>query len=242
MGKRKPVVIANWKMNKVLQEAADFANDIKNKIPDESEIEVGIAAQDLFLTTIAQAVGDSSLKVVAQNSHWQDEGAFTGETSPKALKDIGVDYSMLGHFERRQYFNENDQYVSKKAQAALRNDLGVIVDIEEIEQLMPALKSISAEQMNNVIIAFEPTFAIGSGKPASEAGAQEVAKRIRELLSFLYDEQVAEQTRILYGGSVNQENAAVFVGQKDIDGVLVGTASLDETEFLKIVEIVHQSV
>lgn len=241
MNKRIPMIVANWKMNLLRKEALDFVEQIKDQIPSRDEVEVGIAGQGIFLPDLVRATADSPIEIVAQNSHWQESGAFTGETSPKALADVGVSYAMLGHFERRRFFNETNQYVAQKAITALKNDLKVIIDIEEIEQLIPAIEGIKKEQMKNVVMAFEPVYAIGSGHPASVDGAQDVAFEIRNRLSEQFDQATAEDMRILYGGSVTADNARQFTSQADIDGVLVGTASLNLDSFLKLIEIVKRA-
>ena len=241
MNKRIPMIVANWKMNFIHDQAIDFINQIKGQIPDSNQIEVGIAGQGLFLHDLVRQTADSPIKIVAQNSHWSDDGAFTGETSPKALSDIGVGYTMLGHFERRRFFNETNEYVAQKAIAALNNNLKVIIDIEEIEQLAPAIEGITKEQISNVVLAFEPVYAIGTGHPASIDGSQDVAVEIRNILAKKFDQEVAENMRILYGGSVTVDNANLFTSQDDIDGVLVGTASLDPNSFLKLIDIVKRA-
>lgn len=241
MNNRIPMIVANWKMNFLHNQAIGFVQQIKDQIPDSSQIEVGIAGQELFLHDLVRETADTPIKIVAQNSHWLDSGAFTGETSPEALSDIGVSYAMLGHFERRRFFNETNQYVAQKAVAALNNNLNVIIDIEEIEQLSPAINGITKNQMQNVVLAFEPVYAIGSGHPASIDGAQDVAVEIRNVLAKTFDQQIAENTRILYGGSVTADNAEQFTSQDDIDGVLVGTASLEPNSFLKLIDIVKRA-
>ncbi|MEX0381400.1 triose-phosphate isomerase [Leuconostoc sp. MS02] len=248
---RVPFVVANWKINKLQADVVDFLAQINGKVPDQRVVEIGIAAQDLFLADMVRATADSPIHVVAENVHWEDNGAYTGETSPKALKDIGAKYVLIGHFERRKFFNETDATVNLKVTAALRNGLRPIIDVDEdmstyaqfmdaepsVAQVAAALAGVSVDQIRNVTIAYEPTWAIGSGEAASADQAQKAAHLIRQTLAKLYSPVIAEKVRILYGGSVTPNNAREIMLQKDIDGVLVGTAALDPVQFLQLVEI-----
>ena len=250
---RVPFVVANWKINKLQADVVDFLAQVNGKVPDKQVVEIGIAAQDLFLSDMVRATADSPIHVVAENVHWEDSGAYTGETSPRALKDIGAKYGLIGHFERRKFFNETDSTVNLKVTAALRNGLRPIIDVDEdmstyaqfmdvepsVAQVAAALAGVSVDQIRNVTIAYEPTWAIGSGEAASADQAQKAAHLIRQTLAKLYSPVIAEQVRILYGGSVTPNNAREIMLQKDIDGVLVGTAALDPTQFLQLVEIVR---
>ncbi|GHC20835.1 triosephosphate isomerase [Leuconostoc lactis KCTC 3528 = DSM 20202] len=249
--KRVPFVVANWKINKLQADVTDFLAQVNGRVPDQHVVETGIAAQDLFLADMVRATKETPVHVVAENVHWEDSGAYTGETSPKALKDIGVTYVLIGHFERRKFFNETDSTVNLKVTAALRNGLRPIIDVDEdmstyaqfmdaepsVAQVAAALAGVSVDQIRNVTIAYEPTWAIGSGEAASADQAQKAAHLIRQTLAKLYSPVIAEQVRILYGGSVTPHNAREIMRQKDIDGVLVGTAALDPDNFLQLVDI-----
>ncbi|MGO3488707.1 MAG: triose-phosphate isomerase [Leuconostoc carnosum] len=248
---RVPFVVANWKINKLQADVDDFLKQVNSEVPDQKIVETGIAAQDLFLANMVRDTVDSPIHVVAENVHWEDSGAYTGETSPKALKDIGAEYVLIGHFERRKFFNETDSTVNLKVTAALRNGLRPIIDVDEdmrtyaqfmdadpsVAQVAAALAGVSVDQIRNVTIAYEPTWAIGSGEAATADQAQKAAHLIRQTLAKLYSPVIAEQVRVLYGGSVTPENAREIMSQADIDGVLVGTAALDPKKFLQLVEI-----
>lgn len=249
--RRIPFVVANWKINKLQSDVMDFLEKVNEKVPSEKVVETGIAAQDLFLADMVRATADSPIHIVAENVHWEDNGAYTGETSPKALKDVGAKYVLIGHFERRKFFNETDSTVNLKVTAALRNGLRPIIDVDEdmstyaqfmdaqpsVAQVSAALAGVSVDQIRKVTIAYEPTWAIGSGEAASADQAQKAAYLIRQTLAKLYSPVIAEQVRILYGGSVTPNNAREIMSQEDIDGVLVGTAALDPDKFLQLVEI-----
>ncbi|MGO0155022.1 triose-phosphate isomerase [Leuconostoc koreense] len=248
---RIPFVVANWKINKLHADVAEFLDQVNGKVPAENIVETGIAAQDLFLSDMVRATAHSPIHIVAENVHWEDSGAYTGETSPKALKDIGAKYVLIGHFERRKFFNETDSTVNLKVTAALRNGLRPIIDVDEdmstyaqfmdaepsVAQVAAALAGVSVDQIRNVTLAYEPTWAIGSGEAASAAQAQKAAHLIRQTLAKLYSPVIAEQVRVLYGGSVTPDNAREIMLQKDIDGVLVGTSALDPEKFLQLVAI-----
>lgn len=223
----------------MLDQAVDYVNDLVKKVGNKTTVEVGVAAQDIFLSDLVKLTSQSPVRIIAQNAHWENFGAFTGETSPKALDNIGVDYVMLGHFERRELFNETNSTVNLKVRRALNNDMNVIVDVEELEQVQSVLEGVGPSQMEKIIIGFEPTFAIGTGMSASTKGAEEVAAQIRKTLRKMYGPEISQATRILYGGSVNRQNLAGLIKQTDIDGVLVGKASLDFQSFWELVKIIH---
>ncbi|GAO99382.1 triose-phosphate isomerase [Fructobacillus ficulneus] len=246
---RRPFVLANWKINMAPDEVGPYLQTVLPALADESRVEVGIAAQDLYLGQMLAATQASPLTIVGENTHWEDQGAFTGETSPKALAQMGVEYVLIGHFERRKFFNETDETVNLKTLAALRNGLKPIVDLDEdlsayshlapdqviLSQLEAALRGVTADQLAEITVAYEPTWAIGSGEAASADQAQEAAALIRQSLTNLYGQDLAQKIRILYGGSVTPDNAPAFFCQKDIDGILVGKAALDPHKFLKLV-------
>ena len=236
-------------MNKNPQETQEFLEGIKGKLPDASVVESVIAAPTIDLNTLVQFSKDEQLKTAAENCYFEDEGAFTGETSPKALSEMGVNYVVIGHSERRQYFKETDEDINKKAKAIFKNNMKPIIccgeTLEQREagetnewvagQVTNALKDLSAEQVANTVIAYEPIWAIGTGKTASSDQAQEVCHVIRETVAKLYDQTVADKVRIQYGGSVKPANIAELMSKEDIDGGLVGGASLDPESFLQLV-------
>ncbi|GAP03164.1 triosephosphate isomerase [Fructobacillus pseudoficulneus] len=248
--KRRPFVLANWKINMEPREVGPYLEKVLPALADEHQVEVGIAAQDLYLSQMLAAAKGNPLTIVGENAHWEDAGAFTGETSPKALAQMGVEYVLIGHFERRKFFNETDETVNLKTLAALRNGLKPIVDLDEdlsaygnlvpekvvLAQLKAALDGVMADEMDQVTIAYEPTWAIGSGEAASADQAQEAAALIRQSLANLYGRDLAEKIRILYGGSVTPANGQNFLCQPDIDGILVGKAALNPEKFLALVD------
>lgn len=247
---RKPIIAGNWKMNKTLQEAIDFTNEVKAKIPSQESVESVICAPALFLDRLVQEVKGTNLGIGAQNMHFEEEGAFTGEISPVALKDLGIQYAIIGHSERREMFNETDETVNKKVHAAFKHGITPIMcvgeTLEEREadhwkqvvhsQTLKGLAELSPEQVAKVVIAYEPIWAIGTGKTASAQDANEVCAYIRETVAEQYSQETAEQVRIQYGGSVKPNNIDELMNQSDIDGALVGGASLDPNSFLQLLE------
>ena len=245
---RKKVIAGNWKMNMLPNEAIDFIQKL-TPLVKETENEVIICAPytDLFYTILNAQ--DTNIKIGAQNTHFAEKGAYTGEISGKMLKSIGVEYVIIGHSERRQYFAETDETVNKKIKAAFENNLKPIVCVGETleerekgiafdiitKQTRLALEGLSKENVKNTIIAYEPIWAIGTGKTATSEDANESIKKIREEISKIYGKDIAECVIILYGGSVKSSNAKELFNKSDIDGGLVGGASLDAEEFAKIV-------
>lgn len=246
---RKPVIAGNWKMYKVRDEALQFIYSVTQEVPSTDLVETVICANDVLLRCLVKRQGEN-LKIGAQNMHYEEFGAFTGETSPRVLETTGVSYVILGHSERRQMFNETDAFVNKKVHAALEHELTPIVcvgetlDIREAGttnnwikgQVEKAFVGISADQMVKVIIAYEPIWAIGTGKTASKEQAEETILAIRNVIESLYGSSVAEKVRILYGGSVKPSNIDELLAQPNIDGALVGGASLDPADFLTLVK------
>lgn len=243
---RKPIIAGNWKMNKTIKEALEFAEAVKGKIcPDKAE--AVICAPFTLLKDLKEAVAGTDIKIGAQNMHFEDNGAFTGEVAPAMLKEIGMDYVIIGHSERRQYFNETDETVNKKVLKALEVGIDPIVccgeTLEEREadktkdvvkvQVEAALKDVAKEDLAKVVIAYEPIWAIGTGKTATSEQANDVIAYIREVVKGLYGE-LAEEVRIQYGGSVKPANVAEIMAQSDIDGALVGGASLKAEDFLAL--------
>jgi len=237
----------NWKMNKTPSEAKAFVESLKGFVADaKSEVVVGVPF--VCIPAVVEAAKGSNIKVAAQNVHWEASGAYTGEVSCAMLKELGVDYVIIGHSERREYFAETDEMVNKKARAIL--DAGMVpiiccgesltqreqgVTAEHVRyQVKIALLGLTAEEVSRLVIAYEPIWAIGTGKTATSEQAEEVCAIIRDLIAELYSRDVAEKTRILYGGSVKASNAAELFSMPNIDGGLVGGASLKLDEFEKI--------
>ena len=245
---RKKVIAGNWKMNMLPNEAIEYIQAFEPMVKDsKAEIILCVPYIDLFYC-LMNAQG-TNIKIGAQNMHFEETGAYTGEDSAKMLKSIGVEYVIIGHSERRQYFNETDQTVNKKIKVAFENELKPIVCVGETleqrengetekiitSQTRLALDGLTAEQIKNTIIAYEPIWAIGTGKTATSEDANNSIKAIREELKKLYGENVSEEVIIQYGGSVKSSNAKELFESSDIDGGLVGGASLKPEEFSKIV-------
>jgi triosephosphate isomerase (TIM) len=247
---RKNVIAGNWKMNKTLSEATQFVDEVMNKIPATEQVEAIVCAPFPYLATLVEKTKGSNLKISAQNMHFEDNGAFTGEVSPAMLTDIGVTHVVLGHSERREYFAETDETVNKKAHAAFNHGLTPIICVgETLEQreanetkslvggqVTKALEGLTKEQVASSIIAYEPIWAIGTGKTASSEEANEVCTHIRQVVKELTDDATAEAVIIQYGGSVKPSNVDELLAQSDIDGALVGGASLEADSFLQLVE------
>ena len=247
---RKKVIAGNWKMNMLPNEAISFIENIAPLVGNtKNEIILCVPYIDLFYSLLTAQ--DTNIKIGAQNMHWEEKGAFTGEVSGKMLKSIGVEYVIIGHSERRQYFAETDETVNLKIKSALQNELKPIVCVgetleqresdkaEEIitKQTELALEGINKEQVTNIILAYEPIWAIGTGKTATSEDANNSIKAIRKKVAELYGEKIANEIIILYGGSVKAENAKELFSTSDIDGGLVGGASLKVEEFSKICQI-----
>ena len=241
---RKVIAAGNWKMNKTASEAVAFVNALKPAVADaKNEVVVGVPF--ICLPGVVEAAKGSNIKVAAQNMHWEENGAFTGEVSGPMLADLGVDYVIIGHSERREYFGETNEMINKKAHAIFKYGMTPIVCCGETltqreqgvtadhirYQIKVALLDLTAEQVSKLVIAYEPIWAIGTGKTATNEQANEVCAIIRELVAELYGSEVAEQVRIQYGGSVNAKNAADLFAMSDIDGGLVGGASLKVEDF-----------
>ncbi|KRN62890.1 triosephosphate isomerase [Pediococcus inopinatus] len=246
---RTPIIAGNWKMNKNPKETTEFVNAVKDQLPATDKVESVIGAPAVDLQALLDAAKGTNLKVAAENCYFEDEGAFTGETSPKVLSEMGVDYVIIGHSERRQYFGETDEDINKKAKAVFANNMlpiiccGETLDQREAGQtnewvsgqITNALKGLSADQVASLVIAYEPIWAIGTGKTASSDQAQEVVHVLRETVAKLYDQTTASKVRIQYGGSVKPANVKELMGKEDIDGGLVGGASMVPESFLELV-------
>lgn len=247
---RENVIAGNWKMNKVLTEAEQFIDETKNNVPESEQVESIVCAPFPFLATLVKQTEGTDLKIGAQNMHYEDNGAFTGEVSPLMLKGIGVTHVVIGHSERREIFAETDEVVNKKVHAAFNHGLTPIVCVgetleqrennetnEHVEnQVKKALEGLDQNQVNEVVLAYEPIWAIGTGKTASSEQANEVCTHIRHVVKESVSSDAAEVVRIQYGGSVKPANVDELLGQSDIDGALVGGASLESDSFLKLVE------
>ncbi len=246
---RKKIIAGNWKMNKSLGEAEDLANGIKLKLAEMSEVDVVLCPPATALKSVSDVITSTSIKLGAQNMHWEAEGAYTGEVSASMLRDLYCHYVILGHSERRQYFGETDATVNQKAKAALAANLLPIVCVGEsleqreadetadvirkqVEQSLAGL----GDGMCKVIVAYEPIWAIGTGLTATPEQAQDVHALIRKVLTEMSDENTAQSIRIQYGGSMKPANARELMSQTDIDGGLIGGAALDARSFAEIVQ------
>jgi len=247
---RKMIIAGNWKLNKTINEAVQLATVLKRELADIQNVEIVICPVYPALAVVNDVIMDTNIKLGGQDLYWKDSGAFTGEVSAPLLKDVGCEYVIIGHSERRQFFGETNETVNKKTFAALQCGLTPIVCLGESLQEREAgktfkvvedhirggLQGLTAEQAQKIVIAYEPVWAIGTGKTATPAQAQEVHKFIRDLLAKLYDQTVADEITIQYGGSVKPDNAAELMSRPDIDGALVGGASLDANSFAEIVK------
>ncbi len=245
---RKPIIAGNWKMNKTIKEGLAFVEAIKDQVKD-TDVEVVVCAPATLLKDLKLAAEGTNIKIGAQNMHFEESGAFTGEIAPAMLKEIDVDFVIIGHSERRQYFAETDETVNKKVLKALEVGIGPILcvgeTLEEREsgkmkdvvkvQIEKAFAGVSAERAAEVVVAYEPIWAIGTGKTASSADANDMIAFIRTEVAGLYNDAVSEEVRIQYGGSVKPANVEEIMNQSDIDGALVGGASLEPDSFVELV-------
>ncbi|MFH1354647.1 MAG: triose-phosphate isomerase [Candidatus Omnitrophota bacterium] len=248
---RKTIIAGNWKMYKNIAEAIELANGLKRALYkiENQNVDVVLCPAFTALSEVQETLGDSVIQLGAQDVFWEDEGAFTGELSSRMLKDAGCNFVIIGHSERRKYFCETNETVNKKIKAALDSGLTPIVCVGETleereanktfdvleDHVRNGLKNISLENVLKLVLAYEPVWAIGTGKTATPQQAQEVHKFIRDLLSKLYNKESAQSLRIQYGGSVKPENISDLIKQPDIDGALVGGASLKIDSFAEIV-------
>ncbi|WP_394018330.1 triose-phosphate isomerase [Anaerococcus cruorum] len=245
---RKPVIVGNWKMNMTVSEAKNLLTELKEKDLD-SEVEVGVCTPAIDLTVASDLLEGTDIGFGGQNMYFEESGAFTGEISPTMLKDIGAKYVILGHSERRDIFGEDDELINKKVLSALDHDLVPILccgeSLEEREankqeekvksQLEADLKDVSEDDIKEVIIAYEPIWAIGTGKTASAEDADAMCGYIRNLIADLYSKEAADAVRIQYGGSVKPANVKELMAKENIDGALVGGASLKADDFEALV-------
>ncbi|MBR5316173.1 MAG: triose-phosphate isomerase [Firmicutes bacterium] len=246
---RKRIVAGNWKMNKTPQQTKELINVLKPLVGDEENTEVVFCPPFICLTTAVEAVKGTNIKIGAQNMYFEENGAFTGEIAPDMIKEAGCDYVILGHSERRAYFGETDEIINKKVLKAFEHDLMPIICVgetleqreqgitEDLVRLQTkiALKDVPACDAEKAVIAYEPVWAIGTGRTATNEQAQEVCGAIRKVLVEIYGTETAEKIRIQYGGSVNAGNATELFAMPDIDGGLVGGASL-KADFATIVK------
>jgi triosephosphate isomerase len=246
---RKPMIAGNWKLHKTCGEALDLVNDLKPAVAKVQDVEIVIAPVFTALSTVSAAIAGSNITLAGQNCYPADSGAFTGEVSPLMLKDVGCGYAIIGHSERRQLLGETDEFINRKAHALAEAGLGTIFCIGETleereadrmydvlrKQVRLGLKGLAASAMAALVIAYEPVWAIGTGKTATNEQAQEAHAFVRALVNELFSKEIAAQTRILYGGSVKPDNVDGLMMQPDVDGALVGGASLKAADFARIV-------
>ena len=247
---RKKIVAGNWKMNKTVAEAAALVDGLKAELANFNDVEVVVCPPFTALKTVSDKIADTQIKLGCQNMSNQDDGAFTGEISHTMLRELYVKYVILGHSERRSYYGETDEFVNAKAKKALANGLRPIVCVGETleqreagdtnnvveEQVRGSLAGIPEEQYENLVVAYEPVWAIGTGKTATSAQAQEVHAFIRAVVRDMVGDEAADGLRIQYGGSMKPNNAKELMDQPDIDGGLIGGAALDAKSFIDIVK------
>ncbi len=245
---RRPFIAGNWKMHMTTSEASGLASALVSSCQDIRDVDIAVAPPFTALAAVGKALEGSSIGLGAQNMFWEDKGAFTGEISPVMLKDAGCRYAILGHSERRQFFGETDEGVNRKVKAAFSHDLIPIVCIGESDeerdrgvtfvvvdrQVTNGLKDVAPTQLARLVVAYEPIWAIGTGRTATPAQAQEVHQAIRNRLASLFGKEAADAVRILYGGSVKPDNIDALMAETDIDGALVGGASLKAASYTRI--------
>ncbi len=246
---RKVIIAGNWKMNKTVAEARQFVQNLKNESTDIENVEAVICAPYTQLAVLKEELKNTNIKLAAQNCYYEQEGAFTGEISAKMLTEL-VEYVVLGHSERREIFNETDEMINQKVIAVLSENLKPILCVGEslserengttdnvvANQLNKNLKDVSAEKVEKVVIAYEPIWAIGTGKTATAEQAQETIANIRKEITKMYNEETANKVVIQYGGSVKPENVKEILSKNDIDGALVGGASLEVADYVGLIK------
>ncbi len=246
---RLPFIAGNWKMNNTVGEALDLVRKLKKAVSDVKGVEVGVAPPFTALYAVHKELEGTSIQLAGQNLYWEEKGAFTGEISPLMLKESGCQYVIIGHSERRQFFGESDETVNRRIKAALAHGLRVIFCVGETlrereeektfsvieRQLEGGVKELDGQKIGEMVIAYEPVWAIGTGKTATPERAEEVHGFIRGKIEKLYSREISENVRIQYGGSVTPDNIKSLMNQPDIDGALVGGASLKAESFSKIV-------
>ena len=246
---RKKFIAGNWKMHKNSEEALSYLNDFRLFVKDVTDVEIVLAVPFTLLSMMKRELKDTNIGLSAQNIFYEEEGAFTGEVSAEMVKEF-ADHTIIGHSEMRKYFNETNAIVNKKIHAALKHGLKVIFCLGESQeqrdnnqtnsvietQFREGISGIKPEDMANIVIAYEPVWAIGTGKTASPEQAEEVHLFLRNLIRDLYNDEVADSIRIIYGGSVTPDNSSEILAKEDIDGCLPGGASLDPSKFAKIIK------
>ena len=245
---RKRIIAGNWKMHKTLREGLELVESLKEGFTPDDTYEVVVHPPFTIIQAVAEVLDGGQIKLGAQNVFYEDEGAYTGEISPLMLKDLRVEYVIVGHSERRKYFYEDDETVLKKVKAVLKHGMKPIVCVGEtlderekglekevVNKQLSIFKEISKEEMKDVVIAYEPVWAIGTGRTATPEIAEEMHKFIRATIEEIFDKETAENTPVLYGGSVKPDNVYSLTSQEDIDGALVGGASLKAESFLAII-------
>ena len=251
---RRKIIAGNWKMNKTVPEAVEFSRELKLKTIAFNKTDIIICPPYPALVPVYEIIKDSKVKLGAQNSHYEEKGAFTAEVSTSMIETTGCSFVIIGHSERRQYFAESNEIINKKLKKVLSTKLLPIFCIGEIleerksgrteqvvdTQIREGLNGISSEDMQRITIAYEPVWAIGTGETATPQQAEEVHRYIRELIGKLYNAEIAERIRIQYGGSVKPANAEELLKQENIDGALIGGASLELDTFLEIIKISNQ--
>ncbi len=249
---RRKIIAGNWKMYKTRAEALEFIYQVSDKMPERTEVETVVFAPSLYARCLVKRQGN--LRIGVQNIHHLDEGAYTGELSLKMVEPLGFEYVLIGHSERRQYFNESDTDVNLKLKKVLTSNLTPVVCVGEnllvrqknevynflANQIKSAFSEVSANDAKRVVIAYEPIWAIGTGETATPEVANQTIKGIREVIDKLYGKEVSAEIRILYGGSVKPENIKEILATTDIDGALIGGASLDSTKFIQMVSAAKQ--
>lgn len=247
---RKTIIAGNWKMNKTAKETRATLTELRALADGIEGVEIVIGTPFTSLESAVETVKGSNIKIAAQNLYPKDRGAFTGEISPVMLKDLGVEYVILGHSERREYFNESNEFINSKVKAALAHGLTPILCIgEKLEdreagrtaevnekQIREGLAGLTSEEAKKTVVAYEPIWAIGTGKTATPEMAEATHLEIREVLVDMFDREIAEEMTIQYGGSMNAKNAKDLMAQKDIDGGLVGGASLEASSFIEVIK------
>jgi len=251
---RKTIIAGNWKMNKTATETKKFAEELKTLLPKAKWCDVVVCVPYVNIPAALRAFKDMRVSIGAENVYYEKSGAFTGEVSADMLKDLGVKYVIIGHSERRQYFGETDIIVNKKVHAALeaglhpiicvgesleQREMGVTMDLISL-QVKSAFAGVSAEKARKCVIAYEPIWAIGTGKTATAEQANEVCNAIRATIRHLYGARVARSVTIQYGGSMNPKNAAELLAQPDVDGGLIGGAALKPDQFVEIINAANQ--
>jgi len=247
---RKPFIAANWKMHKTREEARNFMKDFRGKVEGVEKVEIGLGPTFTALDVVDEEREGTDIKLLAQNMYHEAEGAFTGEIAPPMLKELRCDYVIIGHSERRNVFGEEDELLNKKLPVVFENGMKPVLCIGESQgeraageteavlerQLTADLEGLSGDLVGQMVIAYEPIWAIGTGESASPQDAQEGCQFVRDTVTELFDQEAAEAVRIQYGGSIKPYNAEELMGQPDIDGGLVGSASLEPESFAQIIE------